>query len=113
MLKDKDLLKTWLEFSGASRQEASTAEENIMRLLMQEIEDLLEDITLNEPRRIWTLHKVVGNQIHFYKSNNFQRSANHRDLVRSITNGLIGEAIRNDEDVLIFKNADKEENYVK
>ncbi|MEM9217352.1 MAG: hypothetical protein AAGD25_23820 [Cyanobacteria bacterium P01_F01_bin.150] len=97
----------------ASRQEGTTAEENIMRLLMQAIQALLKDVAPVEPKRIWTLHKIVGNQIYFYKSNNFQRSANHRDLVVPIASGLIGKAIKKDEDVLIFKNASEEKGYIK
>lgn len=107
----QDWLRTGLEFSGAARQEAATAEENVLRLLMQEIEVLLSDINQQQPRRIWTLHKIIGKQVHFYKSNNFQRAANHRDLVRSISEGLIGQAINRDEDMLVFKEADKLDEY--
>jgi hypothetical protein len=113
MQNDRDLLRIWLNFSEASRQEASTAEENVMRLLIIEIQDLLKSIIPGDPRRIWTLHKFVGNQIQFHKSNNFQRSAHHRDLIRSVNDGLIGEAIRrNDDDVVIFKNVNNEDKYI-
>lgn len=108
----QDWLRIGLEFSGASRQEAATAEENVLRLLMQEIEVLLSDVNQQQPRRIWTLHKIIGKQVHFYKSNNFQRAANHRDLVRPISDGLIGQAINRDEDVLIFREADQIGGYI-
>jgi hypothetical protein len=100
----EDWLKISLEFSMCSLQEPETAEENIMRLLLDQIGTLLK-VTHRNPRRIWTLHKIIGNQVRFYRSNERQRSEEHQDIVRPITEGLIGRAIQEKDNVTIFKNA--------
>ena len=107
----EDWLKISLEFSVCALQEPETATENIMRMLLDQIAILLKKQHGN-PRRIWTLHKINGNHVHFYKSNERQRSDNYHEMVRTITAGLIGQAIQTKDNVSIFNNVRKNNAYI-
>jgi hypothetical protein len=107
----EDWLKISLELSVCSLQEPETAAENIMRMLLDKIGILLK-IKHGNPRRIWTLHKINGNHVHFYRSNERQRSDKHQDMVRTITAGLIGHAIQTKDNVSIFNNARENKDYI-
>ena len=106
---NEDWLKISLEFSVCSLQEPETAEDNIMRLLLEQINNLLQ-VTGRKPRRICTLHNIIGNQVHFHRTSDL--SAERDNKIRSISDGLIGRAIQEKNNVTIFRNAREQEGFI-
>jgi len=92
--------------SFSSRLETETAECRIMGHLIEAIDGIME-CSSHTPRRIWTLHKVSGNQVRFYNSNLRTRTDDPKGMVRMIDEGLIGDALERDEDISIYPETSK------
>ena len=108
MLKPyEDWLSLSDDLSEAANLESQTAEVNIMASVMSAIEKIFE-IHINV-KRIWTLHEIAGNQIIFYKSNYRKRDDDPKKAAMPLTKGLIGVAIREDEEIKIFPNVEDED----
>ena len=109
-MSDTDWLKIGLELSKSPLRSGNTAHEGVMKLLLTELSNLLK-ITNSEAERIWTLHDVVGNYVHFYASSRRERLDTNSNM-REITDGLIGKAIEIGDDVQFFEDAKSKDGYV-
>jgi hypothetical protein len=107
---NEDWLDVSFQFSTVSSQEPGTVEVNIMQLLLNKIERLLS-ITHRHPNRICTLHRIMGDRVIFYMSTRRQPPGVDRQ-VDSISEGLIGQAIEERNDVTFFKNANQLPGYI-
>jgi len=98
------------KMSRAVRLEPETAEENIMACVMAALGGILKSFP--DATRIWTLHKIAGNQVRFHRSNFRPRDQDPKKVAMPISNGLIGVALVDDRDVKSFCNVSDDNRFV-
>ena len=104
--KYENWIKLADQMSRASRLEPETAEENIMASVMGAIEEILS--SLPSANRIWTLHKIAGQQVRFHRSNFRPRARDPKKVAMPISSGLIGKALVEDRNVKFYYDAPKQ-----
>ncbi len=104
--KDMNILQSIVSMASAARREGQPAQSGIMDGLLDGINTLLEGYQDPDPTRVWTLHKVDGVHVHLHDS-----SLRRREPPVNISEGLIGEVIKNGINFKVYPNAPSHKSY--